>query len=234
MFQQFGQGKIGVLEYDPVGLDLRQIEDVVQQAHQMLGCLFDLGQTIALGRGQGLLAQQVAQTQDGIHRRSDLVAHIRQERTLGPCGGFDVEAVDCDRGQIGGLFDQAQIPVRGPRGLSMIDGQGAEHLTVGGKDGFGPAGSQAGAGRKRPEWAPVRVGRDVGGDNALPAVCGCAAAARGWADFQPMDGAIVELGKIRGGTDQQVLAFGVEQQDAAQRSRLAGFDGVHDGIKDFA
>ena len=65
------------------GLDLRKIEHVVDDGEQVLGRERDLLQPrLLLGLG-GVALHQIGQANDGVHRRADLVAHVRQEGTFG-------------------------------------------------------------------------------------------------------------------------------------------------------
>ena len=80
--------EVGVLQSQLAGLDLGQVEDVVDDRQQVLARGVDLGQALGLlRRGAGAL-QQVGQADDGVHRRADLVAHVGQEGALGPVGGL--------------------------------------------------------------------------------------------------------------------------------------------------
>ena len=60
-------------------LDLREVENVVDDAEQMLARALDLVQVIALARRQLGFHGQVRHADDGIHRRPDLVTHIGQK-----------------------------------------------------------------------------------------------------------------------------------------------------------
>ena len=61
------------------GLDLAQVEDVVDQAEQMLARTPDFLHIIALFSAQFAAQHQVAHADHGIHRRADFMAHIGQE-----------------------------------------------------------------------------------------------------------------------------------------------------------
>ena len=67
------------------GLDLGQIEDVVDQAQEVLAGAIDLleiGQEGVLTEILGLLVQHLAVADDGVERRPQLMAHARQELAL--------------------------------------------------------------------------------------------------------------------------------------------------------
>ncbi|MFO1298247.1 MAG: hypothetical protein U1F25_18475 [Rubrivivax sp.] len=72
------------------GLDLRQVEHVVDQRQQVLPGDIDLLEPLcAAQRGRVVAPQQVRQADDRVHRRADLMAHVGQEarlRAAGPLG----------------------------------------------------------------------------------------------------------------------------------------------------
>ena len=80
------QGEFGVLELEPAGLDLGEVEDVVDDGQQRLAALADgLGGLALLGR-EGRIQQQARHADDAIHGRADLVAHHREKLALGDVG----------------------------------------------------------------------------------------------------------------------------------------------------
>ena len=83
---QFVEREVGVLQRHLAGLDLGQVEDVVDDLQQVLGGAIDLGQAFALLRVARVATHQVGEADDGVHRRADLVAHVGQERALGAVG----------------------------------------------------------------------------------------------------------------------------------------------------
>ena len=64
------------------GLDLGEIQDVVQQTQQRTRGALGLAGVIGLPHRQFSFLQQRQHAQDGIHRRADLVAHVGQELTF--------------------------------------------------------------------------------------------------------------------------------------------------------
>ena len=71
------------LELHLAGLDLREVEDVVDDGEQALsGAGDDVGEAALTGR-QLAGGQQFGHDQHAVHRRADLVAHRRQEVGLG-------------------------------------------------------------------------------------------------------------------------------------------------------
>ncbi|KAF5058282.1 hypothetical protein DSECCO2_348250 [anaerobic digester metagenome] len=71
-----------------VGLDLGQVQNVVDDAHKMVCRGADLEQILAQPPFGLQLEGQVQKSEDGGHGRADLVAHAGQKRTLGPGHGF--------------------------------------------------------------------------------------------------------------------------------------------------
>ena len=70
-----------------LGLDPRQIENVADQFQQRLPVSLDSGEELALlFQRQVGSRQQVAEAENGRHRRADFVAHIGQELALGAAG----------------------------------------------------------------------------------------------------------------------------------------------------
>ena len=86
MVQDLFQAEGDLFELQPVGLDLGQVEDVVDESQQGLARILDLVEIILLFRRQLGLQGQVGQADDRVHGGADLVAHVGQEFTLGPVG----------------------------------------------------------------------------------------------------------------------------------------------------
>ena len=79
--------EVGGLEVELAGLDLGEIEDVVDDRQQRGAGVVDLADVVALLGVERRLEGEVRQADDGVHRRADLVAHVRQELGL-HLGGF--------------------------------------------------------------------------------------------------------------------------------------------------
>jgi hypothetical protein len=75
-----------LLELEPPRLDLREVEDVVQQPQQGVRRALRHRQVLALLRIQRRAQQQVGHADHAVHRRPDLVAHVREEVALGHVG----------------------------------------------------------------------------------------------------------------------------------------------------
>ena len=74
------------VELHPAGLDLREVENVVDERQQVLAGSVDVREVAALPLAQGireLLAEQLREAEDRVERRPQLVAHAREELALG-------------------------------------------------------------------------------------------------------------------------------------------------------
>ena len=78
----------GGVEVQLVGLDLGEVEDLVDQGEQRARRALDGVGVGALLGGEVRIGQQRRHAEDAVHRRADLVAHGRQEARLGAVGGF--------------------------------------------------------------------------------------------------------------------------------------------------
>ena len=77
------------------GLDLRDVEDVVDQAQQVAPGgedLLEVGDEALLAQVVGLLLEHLAVADDGVERRAQLVAHVGQEGALGAVRGHRLVA----------------------------------------------------------------------------------------------------------------------------------------------
>ena len=75
------------------GFDLGEVEQVVDQLGQLFGGLADVAELRFRRRGRSLLAfldQQIAQPDDRVHRRAELVGHVREEARLQLVGAAQV------------------------------------------------------------------------------------------------------------------------------------------------
>ena len=73
------QAEGNLLQIQFAGLDLAEVQDVVEDPQQVGGGAADLAQVVLLlGRELGAQGQR-GQADDGVHRRADLVAHVGQE-----------------------------------------------------------------------------------------------------------------------------------------------------------
>src|SRR3546814_2004581 len=72
------------------GLDLRQVEDVVDQAQQVRAAVVDVDGVLAVPliahRAEQLVLDDLGEPDDGVQRRAQLVAHVGKEVGLGATG----------------------------------------------------------------------------------------------------------------------------------------------------
>ena len=83
ILQHLVEIEVDVLDRQFAGLDLREIENVVDDAEQVLAGALDLLHVVALARREVGLQREMGEADDGVHRRPDLVAHIGEEDALG-------------------------------------------------------------------------------------------------------------------------------------------------------
>ena len=84
--QDVPQGEVGVVELELAGLDLGEVEQVVDHLQQGIGRGLDDRQVLALLVGQGRVEGELGHAEDGVHGGADLVADVGQELVLGPAG----------------------------------------------------------------------------------------------------------------------------------------------------
>jgi hypothetical protein len=71
-----------------LGLDLGQIQDIVDDLEQMLGRVAEPVQLLDLAWRERILSHEMRIADDGVHRGADLVAHVRQEGAFGAIGAL--------------------------------------------------------------------------------------------------------------------------------------------------
>lgn len=89
---QHGQGVLDqvaeiereVFQNQLAGLDLREIEDLVDDPQQAFRRFLDGREVVLLARAEFALLQQVGETEDAVERGADLVAHVGEELGLDP------------------------------------------------------------------------------------------------------------------------------------------------------
>ena len=79
VLKQVAQVERGAVEHQLAGFDFREVENLVNDAEQVVGRLFDGVQVIELARGEFAFLQQVGEAQNAIERRTDFVAHVGQK-----------------------------------------------------------------------------------------------------------------------------------------------------------
>ena len=93
---QLDGGEFDAFEVEAAGLDLGEVEDVVDDPQQRRRRIAHRAQRLALLERERRALQHVDHAQDAVHRRADLVAHGGQEGRLGLVGAFGV-ALRVDR-----------------------------------------------------------------------------------------------------------------------------------------
>ena len=84
--QRRPQREIGGVQFQLAGLDLREVEQIVDDAQQVVGRRLRRLQALPLVVGQRRVQGQLGHAEDGVHRRADLVADVGQELVLGAVG----------------------------------------------------------------------------------------------------------------------------------------------------
>ena len=82
--QDAPQREPGVVELELAGLDLGEVEQVVDHVEQGIGRGLDDRQVLPLLVGARGFDGQLGHAEDGVHRRADLMADVGQELVLGP------------------------------------------------------------------------------------------------------------------------------------------------------
>ena len=82
------QGEIGRVELQFPSLDLREIEQVVDDGEQVVGRRLDRLQALPLVVVHRRIEDQFGHADDGVHGRADFMADVGQELILGAIGRF--------------------------------------------------------------------------------------------------------------------------------------------------
>ncbi len=120
-FDQIAQIEVHLLQFHPSRLDLRKIENVVDDAKQMPARALHPLRKAPLLVAEGAAQQQLGHAQHTIHRRTDFMAHGGEKLALGATGRFrGLLGLD----QLGGathhlLFQM--IALRGKAGIALLD-----------------------------------------------------------------------------------------------------------------
>ena len=119
-------------QLDPVGLDLGEVEDVVEDLQQGGPGVADRVDVEPLFIVQGRVRQQVCHADDAVHGRADLVAHVGEEGRFGAVGGLCPFALDHQGGLVlldGGDIDpQADAPAVEGRAVHHAQPAAVGHL----------------------------------------------------------------------------------------------------------
>jgi hypothetical protein len=108
-----------LLDGELAGFDLRVVEDVVDDAQQVLSGPLRLLQVVALHPGEFGLEREMGHADDRVHRRADLVAHVGEELALGHVGG--VRRLACRQQRTVRLLEGAARLVEGGDGVDQLE-----------------------------------------------------------------------------------------------------------------
>ena len=73
-------------QYHLAGFELGKIQNVIDDAQQRVGRLLDHVEIVTLLSGEFTLVKEPGEANDPVHRRADLMAHVREELGFGPVG----------------------------------------------------------------------------------------------------------------------------------------------------
>src|ERR1022692_347176 len=88
LFHDAARVEVHVLQGELPGLDLGQVQDVVDERHQRLSAGVDHAGVISLFRDEVGIQEQLKHAKDAVHGGADFVAHIGQETAFRHVGGF--------------------------------------------------------------------------------------------------------------------------------------------------
>ena len=117
------------LELEATGLDLREVEDVVEDRQQRVRRVLHGLHELALLRRQMRVEQQPAHAEHAVHRGANLVAHYRQELGLGACARLGlgpglaqlgVARLDLGQHRVEALDEVADLVARAPLGSQRV------------------------------------------------------------------------------------------------------------------
>jgi hypothetical protein len=133
------------------GLDLREIEDVVDDRHQALGRGPDGADEIALLVVELRLREEIGHADDAVHRRPDLVRHVGEELGLEARGRerlvarrrellLAAPALDGYGREVRRHVQESELGVGGPRrARRLVAREDAQHLAGRRQDRLRPA-----------------------------------------------------------------------------------------------
>ena len=79
------------LEHEPPGVDLREVQDVVDDREEQPPARLNRAHELELPRGQLGVEQERRHPDDRVHRGADLVAHVGEEAALAEGRGLELE-----------------------------------------------------------------------------------------------------------------------------------------------
>ena len=98
--EQLAQLEVVGNQLELAGLDLRKIQEVVDQPEQAAGRRPHRVERLPLARAQRSIEHQLSHAEDGVHRGPDVMAHVGEELVLGAIGGLGGEAQRFDFTQL--------------------------------------------------------------------------------------------------------------------------------------
>ncbi len=129
---QLGKVEGLLVELQLAGLDLRKVQQVVEDRQQRLPRSADHVQALLLGGRKRVHGHDLGHAEDPVQRRADLVAHIGQELGLHDVGGVGSVARLSKRGQ--GAVKRRVVGLQlGQEGVEPL-GEPAEFVGAGGLD----------------------------------------------------------------------------------------------------
>ncbi len=91
--QQAGNVERRFLQSELAGLDLRDVEDIIDDRQQVPGGGVDGVEALCLLGRHAFATQDIRHADDAVHRGADFVAHVGEEGALGDVGGFGLLAL---------------------------------------------------------------------------------------------------------------------------------------------
>ena len=89
LLQHIAERKRFLTDHQSTRLDPAHIQNIVDEAQKMMGAFADLFQVLpGFGRNRFILQSQTVQSNNRVHRSTDLMAHVGQEGCLGYVGFF--------------------------------------------------------------------------------------------------------------------------------------------------
>ena len=153
--QRRPEREVGRDQLQLAGLDLLEVEQVVDEAEEVVGGRLGRLQALPLVVGQRRVEHELGHAEDGAEGGADLVADVGQELVLGPVRRLGrllglpqrllgLRPLDPVRGLAGQQVEDVQVPVRGSSRGAVVRGEHADELTGAGGEGRGLDGPDAG------------------------------------------------------------------------------------------
>jgi len=114
VIQQVLQIEFENLQIELFRLDLRKIQDIVDQSEQRFGAGFDAFGIAPLVRGEFGIEQKIRHTDDSIHRSSDFMTHVGQEIAFGAGGLFRLDEQLVGANRFAGQTPVQPLELEGP------------------------------------------------------------------------------------------------------------------------